>query len=82
MSGPSSVLMLGLESVLIWSHFPSPSSFGILDMFMLYSLGLCPGSHSVDQAGLEFALNLLSLPYKFWDDSCEPSCPIQPLMVF
>lgn len=67
MSGPSSVLMLGLESVLIWSHFPSPSSFGILDMFMLYSLGLCPGSHSVDQAGLEFTESRLSLLPKCWD---------------
>lgn len=64
-SGPSPILLLGLLSVLTTRHFPSPSSFGILNMFLLYSLGLCSGFHSVDQAGLEFAPNLLSLPYKF-----------------
>ena len=35
----------------------------------------CPGTHSVDQAALEFAEILLSLPPECWDESRSLNTP-------
>jgi hypothetical protein len=60
--------MLVLEDVR--SQVPAPTLFVVVvvvsrDRVSLYSPG-CPGTHSVDQAGLELRIHLC-LPPKCWD---------------